>query len=186
MRQRPLRKSGNSTRDSTKKTSGTWLHHYPNRKTVRSISAIGCQYHADSQEQGRYQQDSPSPEIGGVKTTTKYEATERLVNSFSAIPTEWVKIVAQQTGSEFYGIMWGTMFLVNDPVDKRRIKALVKPVDDPEDELYGSQDVGDTGISVFEIDGEVVLGVNGAGYDFYEHHWIPLYEALGYAWHETG
>jgi hypothetical protein len=81
--------------------------------------------------------------------------------------------------------MWGTMFLVNDPVDKRRIKALVKPVDDPEDELYGSQDVGDTGISVFEIDGEVVLGVNGAGYDFYQHHWIPLYEALGYGWHET-
>jgi hypothetical protein len=118
-------------------------------------------------------------------TTTKYEAAQRLVNSFSAIPTEWVKIVAAQTGAEFYGIMWGTMFLVNDPVDKRGIQALLQPVEDDEDELYGTDEVGNTGISAFEIEGELVLGINGAGYDFYEHHWIPLYEALGYAWHET-
>ena len=48
-----------------------------------------------------------------------------------------------------------------------------------------TREVGETGISAFEIDGELVLGINGAGYDFYEHHWIPLYEALGYGWHET-
>jgi hypothetical protein len=122
---------------------------------------------------------------GGVKTTTKYEAAERLVDSFSAIPTEWVKIVAKQTGAEFYGIMWGTMFLVNDPVDKRWIKSLLHPVTDEEDELSGYEEVGDTGIFAFDIDGQIVLGINGAGYDFYEHHWIPLYEALGYGWHET-
>jgi hypothetical protein len=116
---------------------------------------------------------------------TQHEAAERLVNSFSAIPTEWVKIIAEKTGDEFYGIMWGTMFLVNEPVDKRRIQALLKPVADTEDDLYGTEEVGDTGISAFEIDGELVLGINGAGYDFYEHHWIPLYTALGYAWHET-
>jgi hypothetical protein len=96
-----------------------------------------------------------------------------------------VKIIAAQTGAEFYGIMWGTMFLVNDPVDKERIQALLKPIDDPEDELYGSQEVGETGISAFAIAGELVLGINGAGYDFYAHHWLPLYEALGYGWHET-
>ena len=77
-------------------------------------------------------------------------------------------------------------FIVNDSVDKRRIKALLKPVEDEHDELYGSQEVGDTGISAFEIDGELVLGINGAGYDFYGHHWTPLYNALGYEWHETG
>jgi hypothetical protein len=60
--------------------------------------------------------------------------------------------------------MWGTMFLVNDPVDKRRIQALLQPVEDEEDELYGTEEVGDTGISAFDIDGEVVLGINGAGY----------------------
>jgi hypothetical protein len=97
-----------------------------------------------------------------------------------------VNIVAEHTGAEFYGIMWGTMFLVNDPVDKQQIKALLQPIEDEKDELYGYEEVGDTGIFAFDIDGEVVLGINGAGYDFYEHHWLPLYEALGYAWHETG
>lgn len=28
------------------------------------------------------------------------------------------------------------------------------------------------------------IGIDGAGYDFYEAHWIPLYEARGLHWHE--
>lgn len=28
------------------------------------------------------------------------------------------------------------------------------------------------------------LGIDGAGYDFYEAHWIPLYDLLGLTWHE--
>ena len=75
-----------------------------------------------------------------------------------------MKIVAEHTGAEFYGIMWGTMFLVNDPVDKRRLQALLRPVSETEDELYGTQEVGATGIFAFEIDGELVLGIHGAGY----------------------
>src|SRR5437763_1307283 len=39
MTRRPLRKSGNSTRSSTQKTSGNWLNHYPNRRALRSFSA---------------------------------------------------------------------------------------------------------------------------------------------------
>jgi hypothetical protein len=125
--------------------------------------------------------------LGGgreVNHMTKREAVERLVSSFSTIPTEWVKIIAEHTGAEFYGIMWGTMFLVNDPVDKDRIRSLLKPVEEETDELYGSQEVADTGISAFDIDEQLVLGIHGGGYDFYEHHWIPLYDALGYEWHE--
>jgi hypothetical protein len=29
-----------------------------------------------------------------------------------------------------------------------------------------------------------ILCIDGAGYDFYDQHWIPLYLALGYTWHE--
>jgi hypothetical protein len=114
---------------------------------------------------------------------TKLEAVERLVDGFSQIPTDWVKIIAEKTGAEFYGIMWGTMFMVNNPFDRDHIKSLLRTVEDQEDELYGSQQVEDTGIYAFEIDGELVLGINGAGYDFYSHHWFPLYDALGYEWH---
>jgi hypothetical protein len=70
----------------------------------------------------------------GGEIMSKQEAVERFISRFSAIPTEWVKIVAEKSGDEFYGIMWGTMFIVNDSVDKRRIKALLKPVEDEEDE----------------------------------------------------
>lgn len=47
----------------------------------------------------------------------------------------------------------------------------------------GWQDVGSTGIIAREIDGELLLGINGAGYDFFESHWRRLYEELGYSWH---
>lgn len=28
------------------------------------------------------------------------------------------------------------------------------------------------------------FGIDGAGYDFYESHWLPLYEARGLMWHD--
>lgn len=30
------------------------------------------------------------------------------------------------------------------------------------------------------------LGIDGAGYDFYGAHWIPLYRAYGLKWHDEG
>jgi hypothetical protein len=29
----------------------------------------------------------------------------------------------------------------------------------------------------------ILLGVDGAGYSFYDAHWIPLYNARGLMWH---
>lgn len=49
---------------------------------------------------------------------------------------------------------------------------------------YGWRDVGKTGFVAREIDGHLVLGVNGAGYSFLDAHWLPLYLALGMKWHE--
>jgi hypothetical protein len=48
----------------------------------------------------------------------------------------------------------------------------------------GWENVGDTGIIARKFDGHLLLGINGAGYDFYESHWISLYQALGYKWHQ--
>lgn len=31
--------------------------------------------------------------------------------------------------------------------------------------------------------GDIYLGLDRYGYDFYEEHWIPLYKAMGYQWH---
>lgn len=32
--------------------------------------------------------------------------------------------------------------------------------------------------------GHVFIGIDGGGYDFFEKHWEPLYDAMGLNWHE--
>ena len=110
-------------------------------------------------------------------------AVRRLVENFAAVPERWARAVAKESGDEFFGVMWGTMFLVNNHVDQERILALLRDIDD--EDLGTVREIADTGVYAWEIDGELVLGINGAGYDFYSEHWNKLYDALGYRWHET-
>jgi hypothetical protein len=46
-------------------------------------------------------------------------------------------------------------------------------------------EVASCGFRIFmdDVEGTIYLGIDGAGYNFYEHHWTPLYDALGFAWH---
>lgn len=47
--------------------------------------------------------------------------------------------------------------------------------------------VASCGFRIFEDQetGDIFLGIDGAGYDFYEAHWIPLYRARGLQWHDV-
>jgi hypothetical protein len=40
-----------------------------------------------------------------------------------------------------------------------------------------------TGLFAFELDGFLLLGIDGIGYDFFDAHWRPLYELLELGWH---
>ena len=63
--------------------------------------------------------------------------------------------------------MWGYVFVPDDPFLSDLIKKNAKKV-------YKK-----TGFIVYETDEiGVYLGVDGAGYDFYEAHWLPLYNML--------
>lgn len=45
--------------------------------------------------------------------------------------------------------------------------------------------VSSLGFRIFETDEiGIFIGIDGAGYDFYSEHWIPLYKARGLQWHE--
>lgn len=47
------------------------------------------------------------------------------------------------------------------------------------------QKVADCGFRIYEHDDYgIYLGIDGAGYDFYSAHWIPLYKAAGMQWHD--
>lgn len=41
-------------------------------------------------------------------------------------------------------------------------------------------------VLIIEDEWDIVwgLGIDGAGFDFYEAYWIPLYEAMGLKWHD--
>lgn len=47
--------------------------------------------------------------------------------------------------------------------------------------------MADCGFRVYkQEDYEYIFGIDGAGYDFYESHWCPLYKARGLHWHKDG
>ena len=70
--------------------------------------------------------------------------------------------------------MWGTMWSFGDCCDDHWL----------EDE-GGIEVMSSHGIRVFEHDEwGYFFGIDGAGYDFYESHWIPLYRARGLHWHD--
>ena len=110
-------------------------------------------------------------------------AVEKLVNGFSKIDASWLSIIAKNKGDVFIPCLWNTHFVVEDMVDRERIEEILTPIDDEENKMYGACYVGDTGIVAQYVDEELVLGIDGAGYSFYDSHWFPLYIALGYQWH---
>ena len=79
--------------------------------------------------------------------------------------------------------IWGTMWSFGESID--------------EEYYYGEylggdhlQEMADCGFRIFQYsdrDGneEFFFGIDGAGYDFYESHWIPLYKSRGLKWHKN-
>lgn len=71
--------------------------------------------------------------------------------------------------------MWGTMW---------------SPPQIDQDWIVGNycephlQEVADCGFRIYEQeDYGILIGIDGAGYDFYESHWIPMYKKRGLHWH---
>lgn len=75
--------------------------------------------------------------------------------------------------------MWGTMWSFGESIDDDWLDPQWKNVIGD-----GLQAMADCGFRVYESeDYGHVFGIDGAGYDFYESHWIPLYKARGLKWH---
>lgn len=120
----------------------------------------------------------------------KMEAVKKWVSEWNAIPTSLIE-KAYYSNDYAEGIthlswreedeeqdlyyndlpMWGTMWTLHE-LDADWIKDNIDQVRKCGIEVYESDELG------------VFIGINGAGYDFYEAHWLPLYEARGLRWHE--
>lgn len=143
---------------------------------------------------------------------TKKEAIEAFVErDFKPIPQEWVKIVAEAKGEEIYSWpMWGTMWFVNFAIWGEKLMKHSQLVVHPEEcenhdkhetcylcedgeEMAGAHNfvyenehgTQSTAIYVYEVDGRYLIGVHGAGWDFYDGVWDRLYDFFDLKWHDT-
>lgn len=70
--------------------------------------------------------------------------------------------------------MWGTMWSFGDGADNYWLS-----------DLDGIKQMSECGFRIFESEEfGYFFGIDGAGYDFYDAHWIPLYKARGLHWHK--
>lgn len=70
--------------------------------------------------------------------------------------------------------MWGTLWQFGDSTDDYWLE-----------EMGGIDLMSRCGFRVYESDDfGYFFGIDGAGYDFYEAHWVPLYKARGLHWHD--
>lgn len=70
--------------------------------------------------------------------------------------------------------MWGTMWAFDSVCDEHWLE-----------EMDGIALMSKCGFRVYEHDEwGYFFGIDGAGYDFYEQHWLPLYNARGLKWHD--
>ena len=70
--------------------------------------------------------------------------------------------------------MWGTLWQFGDSADDYWLE-------DEENQRLMSE----CGFRIYEHDEwGYFFGIDGAGYDFYDAHWIPLYKARGLRWHD--
>lgn len=71
--------------------------------------------------------------------------------------------------------IWGAMWSFGDGIDDWWLE-----------EKDGIEIMSECGFRIYESDEfGYFFGIDGAGYDFYEAHWIPLYKARGLQWHDS-
>lgn len=70
--------------------------------------------------------------------------------------------------------MWGTMWSFGDSVDDWWLE-----------NGNGIEIMSECGFRIYESNEfGYFFGIDGAGYNFYDAHWIPLYKARGLQWHD--
>jgi hypothetical protein len=68
--------------------------------------------------------------------------------------------------------MWGTMWTFGSNLDEEWARDNLEIMAKCGFRIYESDELG------------IYFGIDGAGYDFYKSHWLPLYKARGLHWHD--
>jgi hypothetical protein len=138
---------------------------------------------------------------------TKEQAIKEFVErDFSSIPQDWVKAVMDSHNEAWSLPMWGTMFIVNFGSWGERLWKNAVEVVSPEEcenhdknttcqncedyeEMGGAMNIRDkdgnsTAAYIYDVEGIYVVGINGAGWNFYDGVWDRLYDFFELKWHD--
>jgi len=111
--------------------------------------------------------------------TLTVEPTNQNLHDSGYIPKDMTENEIDEAKNELMDqqreIMWSTLFEAKDNTIKDWILENYEKI------------ISEVGFTIIDLSREnegeyetgVFLGVNGAGYDFYEAHWIPLYKIFG-------
>ena len=111
------------------------------------------------------------------------DATREWVREFNAIPQSVIMKMQEFDVDSVYELttpdeyddflpMWGTMWTFGESLDEDWARENIQIMQDCGFRVYENDDFG------------IIFGIDGAGYNFYESHWIPLYKARGLKWHD--
>ena len=106
---------------------------------------------------------------------TKYDA-ERNLYTIELDDGKEVKLNPEdfEVERDDYFPMWGTMWSFGDSCDDWWLE-----------EGDGIRIMSECGFRIYEHEEfGYFFGIDGCGYDFYEAHWLPLYNARGLQWHD--
>ena len=120
--------------------------------------------------------ENKSGEITEVSKDENGELIYSIALDAPYVDEDEVHITADEFGVQRYERlpMWGTMWAFGDSCDNWWIE-----------NAENLQKMADCGFRIYEQeDYGYIFGIDGAGYDFYEAHWIPLYKARGLHWHK--
>lgn len=111
------------------------------------------------------------------------DATREWVREFNAIPQSVIIKICELDIDSVYELttpdeyddflpMWSTMWTFGESLDEDWARENIEIMQDCGFRVYENDDFG------------IIFGIDGAGYNFYESHWIPLYKARELKWHD--
>lgn len=108
-------------------------------------------------------------------TINSYYLDKSKLSCYKAVDEEEDESLAEV--GAYYDIgepMWSYWFEPTDPVDSWKI------------DKYSSEIAGLGFVLIIDDEDQTVwgLGIDGAGFDFYESYWLPLYDLFHMHWHD--
>ena len=108
--------------------------------------------------------------------------------ALSCVPAEWVSDTLCARGHSTAMPMCEMLFLVDELPLVNAIRNHITSFDFGDDRKRqqlidaGWGVIPKTGLFARELDGFLLLGIDGTGYDFFDFHWRPLYDLLELGW----